>query len=66
MKDNTRTPEAKAKTLKRRRERDDKRRQFIKADNAFACLMTYMKGGERNEQNNRSKTDNRRSHRDTR
>lgn len=66
MKDHTRTPEAKAKTLKRRQERGNKRRQYIEADNAFACLLTYMNGGEQHEQNNRSKADRNRGNRTTR
>lgn len=66
MKDNTRTPEAKAKTLKRRQERGDKRRQYIEADNAFACLLSYMNGGEQHEQNNRCKADHSRGNRNAR
>lgn len=61
MKDSTRTPEAKAKTLKRKQEIRDKRRQYVAADNAFACLLTYMNGGEQHEQNDRSKTGRNRS-----
>lgn len=62
MKDNTRTPEAKAKTLKRKQEIRDKRRQYVEADNAFACLLTYMNGGEQHDrQTNRIKTDNERT-----
>ena len=46
MKDKTRTPEAKAKTLKRKQQREDKYRPAkVYADEVLKTLQTYNRTG---------------------